>query len=61
MTSGEIDDQMGIRDAGVALEVLDIDGDGYIGLLDFIYFARRLKKIYQLAAQENAAMMMMLG
>ena len=38
---------MGIRDAATALEILDIDGDSKIGLLDFIYFARRLKAIHQ--------------
>jgi len=32
-----------IRDAGIALDHLDIDGDGKIGLLDFFYFAARLK------------------
>ena len=32
-----------IRDAGTALDHLDIDGDGKIGLLDFFYFAARLK------------------
>jgi hypothetical protein len=40
-------DIMAIRDAATALEILDIDGDGKIGLLDFIHFARRLKKIHQ--------------
>ena len=42
-----VGDLMAIRDAGTALEILDIDGDGKIGLLDFIHFARRLKKIHQ--------------
>jgi hypothetical protein len=37
----------GIHDADVALDILDIDGDGKIGLLDFIHFAGRLKKIHQ--------------
>ena len=40
-------DLTAIRDAGPALEVLDIDGDGVIGLLDFIHFAARLKAIHQ--------------
>lgn len=43
----ETGDMTGIRDAANALEILDIDGDGKIGLLDFIHFARRLKKIHQ--------------
>lgn len=34
-----------IRDAGTALDHLDIDGDGKVGLLDFFYFAARLKAI----------------
>ena len=42
----ETGDLSAIRDAGPALEVLDIDGDGVIGLLDFIHFAARLKGIY---------------
>lgn len=41
------DDMAGIRDADIALDILDIDGDGKIGLLDFIHFASRLKKIHQ--------------
>jgi Ca2+-binding EF-hand superfamily protein len=32
-----------IRDAGSALDIVDIDGDGKIGLVDFIRFATRLK------------------
>jgi hypothetical protein len=40
-------DLTAIRDACPALEVLDIDGDGVIGLLDFIHFAARLKAIHQ--------------
>lgn len=44
---------MAIRDAGSALEILDLDGDGCIGILDFIYFARRLKKMHQLAEREE--------
>ena len=40
-------DLTAIRDAGPALEILDIDGDGVIGLLDFIHFAARLKAIHQ--------------
>ena len=42
-----VGDLMGIRDAASALEILDIDGDSKIGLIDFINFARRLKKIHQ--------------
>ena len=45
--SNTVGDIMAIRDAATALEILDIDGDGKIGLLDFIHFARRLKKIHQ--------------
>jgi hypothetical protein len=41
-----IGDLTAIRDACPALEVLDIDGDGVIGLLDFIHFAARLKAIH---------------
>lgn len=37
----------GIRDAAVALEIVDIDGDGKIGLLDFIHFAARLQLLFQ--------------
>jgi hypothetical protein len=33
----------GIRDAADALAIVDIDGDGVIGLLDFIHFAARLR------------------
>lgn len=33
----------GIRDAADALAIVDIDGDGMIGLLDFIHFAARLR------------------
>lgn len=32
-----------MRDAGRALDVVDVDGDGKIGLVDFIRFATRLK------------------
>lgn len=42
----ETADFVGIRDAGVALDILDIDGDGKIGLLDFIHFAGRLKRMH---------------
>ena len=48
----ETGDLSAIRDAGPALEVLDIDGDGVIGLLDFIHFAARLKGIYLRAKAE---------
>ena len=48
-----VDDGMAIRDAASALEILDLDGDGCIGILDFIYFARRLKKMHQLAEREE--------
>eukprot|EP01038_Epipyxis_sp_PR26KG_P004916 gene4916-6879_t len=48
----ETGDLMGIRDASAALEILDIDGDGKIGLIDFIHFARRLKKIHQSSPME---------
>lgn len=37
----------GIRDAAAALEIVDIDGDGKIGLLDFIHFAARLQLLFQ--------------
>jgi hypothetical protein len=37
----------GIRDAAAALEIVDIDGDGKIGLLDFIHFAARLQLMFQ--------------
>jgi hypothetical protein len=50
-----LDDPMGIRDAGTALEVLDLDGDGFIGLVDFIYFARRLKKMHMQDQQQTVA------
>lgn len=49
-----LDDSMGLRDAASALEILDLDGDGFIGILDFIYFARRLKKMHQLAEREES-------
>ena len=38
---------MGMRDASLALDILDIDGDGKIGLLDFIHFAARLQLLYR--------------
>ena len=44
----ETGDMSGIRDAAAALEILDKDGDGKIGLLDFIHFARRLKQIHEM-------------
>ena len=47
-------DLTAIRDAGPALEVLDIDGDGVIGLLDFIHFAARLKAIHQVRKKREA-------
>ena len=37
---------MRLRDASLALDILDIDGDGSIGLLDFIHFASRLQTLY---------------
>lgn len=37
----------GIRDAALAIEIVDIDGDGKIGLLDFIHFAARLQLLFQ--------------
>lgn len=39
----ETQDLAAIRDAGTALDIVDIDGDGRIGLVDFIRFATRLK------------------
>ena len=39
----ETQDLAAIRDAGIALDIVDIDGDGRIGLVDFIRFATRLK------------------
>jgi len=48
----ETGDLAAIRDAAPALEVLDIDGDGVIGLLDFIAFAARLKGIHQRAMSQ---------
>jgi hypothetical protein len=44
---------IGIRDAKLALDILDIDGDGKIGLLDFIHFAARLKAIHLVSKQEH--------
>ena len=41
----------GIRDAAEALEIVDIDGDGKIGLLDFIHFAARLQLMYQVSTE----------
>ena len=52
-----IGDLTAIRDAGPALEILDIDGDGVIGLLDFIHFAARLKAIHQVHEHCNTATM----
>jgi hypothetical protein len=43
----ETGDFMRIRDASLVLDILDIDGDGCIGLLDFIHFASRLQSLYQ--------------
>lgn len=42
----ETGDFMRLRDASLALDILDIDGDGSIGLLDFIHFASRLQMLY---------------
>jgi Ca2+-binding EF-hand superfamily protein len=42
----ETGDTAGIRDAGIALNIIDIDGDGKIGLLDFFHFAARLKAVH---------------
>ena len=39
-----------IRDAGFALEVMDMDGDGRVGLLDFFLFAARLKELQNVVA-----------
>ena len=36
-------DLSSMRDASRALDVVDVDGDGKIGLVDFIRFATRLK------------------
>lgn len=44
---GSAGDMAAIRDAATALEILDIDGDGKIGLLDFIHFAARLKTAHE--------------
>jgi len=43
----ETGDTAGIRDAGIALNIIDIDGDGKIGLLDFFHFAARLKSAFR--------------
>lgn len=40
-------DMSGIRHAEDTLNILDIDGDGKIGLLDFIHFAARLRNLYE--------------
>jgi hypothetical protein len=47
---------MGMRDASLALDILDIDGDGKMGLLDFIHFAARLQLLYRsgLSASKEA-------
>lgn len=42
----ETGDFLRLRDASLALDILDIDGDGCIGLLDFIHFASRLQSLY---------------
>jgi Ca2+-binding EF-hand superfamily protein len=39
--------EMEFRYAVAALEIVDIDGDGKIGLLDFIHFAARLKAAHE--------------
>jgi len=44
MSTGDL---IGIRDARKALDVVDIDGDGKIGFLDFVHFASRLKHFQQ--------------
>lgn len=49
----ETDDTSAIRDASKALEIVDIDGDGKIGLVDFIRFATRLKAYYWQAEQHS--------
>lgn len=43
----------GIRDAAAALEIVDIDGDGKIGLLDFIHFAARLQLMFQVSCDSH--------
>lgn len=42
----------GIRDAADALSIVDIDGDGVIGLLDFIHFAARIRDTELIDAEE---------
>ncbi len=42
-----VGDFLRLRDASLALDILDIDGDGSIGLLDFIHFASRLQALYK--------------
>lgn len=39
----------GIRHADTLLNILDIDGDGKIGLLDFIHFAARLRSLHEVS------------
>ena len=47
MLCAYVDGVMGIGDAADALEIVDIDGDGRIGMLDFIHFAARLKAAHE--------------
>ena len=49
-----VDGVMGIGDAAVALEIVDIDGDGRIGMLDFIHFAARLKAAHEVRSGINS-------
>jgi Ca2+-binding EF-hand superfamily protein len=43
-----------IRDVNLALEILDVDGDGRIGLLDFIHFAARLRNRTESSCVNNS-------
>lgn len=44
-----------IREAKRALEIVDVDKDGRMGLLDYIHFAARLKELQE--ANRHATLM----
>ena len=45
--TGDVDDTHDIAAADCALSIIDVDGDGSIGVMDFIIFAARLKAGYE--------------
>eukprot|EP00611_Tribonema_gayanum_P009298 TRINITY_DN19080_c0_g1_i1.p2 TRINITY_DN19080_c0_g1~~TRINITY_DN19080_c0_g1_i1.p2 ORF type:complete len:201 (-),score=89.82 TRINITY_DN19080_c0_g1_i1:55-657(-) len=52
--AGEQNDFAQAREVDACIEAVDVDGDGKIGLMDFLCFAARLKLFYEIANSQHA-------